>query len=345
MAKGVNIMVAWVCAAALCSSVCAQWREEGLVSLPLEQALRLGNSSFVAKLQWYDVSEHEASGRILPTHTIWGRLPGAPIEIGRHRSTMPGQPSCLGQMRVGDCKEPNCGLPIMVISRNIEARAEILFVTHSYRWKNGEPLTDDLVAARVYEFASDGPELRRELIKVIADPDSTELLWMYALRRLYRLEDNHWDRIESLLHPQIQKSPRRGENEPGPWNYGRLEYATGLLIGEITIGAPDYRPPSDTDLGFVYTKLADVFEEAPTDYMAEVAINRFTEETTRRVRFSAPDWAGIWQRIRRALENPEHPIHKLPKNSPQRESVNQALERLFGEPNMLDTRIRNQAQE
>ena len=190
------------------------------------------------------------------------------------------------------------------------------------------------MAARVYEFASNTPQLRGELMKIIADPGTTELLWPYAIRRLYRIGENHWERVSLLTDPVIQKAPR-----PEPDNYvGRLECATSLLIGEPLCSGPDWIPPTTAELSDFYSRLGEIFADATTDYMAEVTLRSLAEDATRRVCWGASGWGRILETVRTALDDPHHPVYRVPED--RRTSVNDSLERLFDRPNMLSEKAK-----
>lgn len=321
-------MIGLVLYAAPCHLACAQWDPAlrwGLSFKTPEEAVRMAESGFVGRLEWYDIGPSDASGRIVPTHAIWGDLPG-PIEIGRRRYLDVSVYEGRGSVREGG------SLPLLCMSRGQGGAVETLFIALSYRWKDGIPLTDDMMLIHDFELAPDTFQLRRGLVNAVADPESSELLWSYALRRLYRSEKDSLERCLLLLDPRIQRSPPPTDSLPG-FHGGRLGYATALLTGQVPKGLPGYAPPSADDLAAAYMVLVEVFEEAPTPYMARIALERFCDEPTRHTNLPAATWFESSSRIRAALQNPDHAVHKTTGET--RKAVNDTLEFLFGEADLL----------
>lgn len=312
---------------ALCPSAAAQWPPAvrcGLSTETPEEAVRVGDAAFVGKLQWYNVREKEGSGRVVPTHPIWGSYPTTSIEIGRFHQ------SDLSPYQTGGTIFEDSNGTFMFVMRGRGASSRILFMTPSYHWRNGRPLTFDMKLVREGEFSENTPALREKLIDAVVNPESSRLMWSYALRRLYRFEDDAWARFDFVLHPRIRSLPRM-EDWMHPYSAGRLEYALDLLFGKLDVRDPEYQPPSSEDLRSLYSRLNEAFPTAPTPYMASAALNMFLDETTRKANFSLTQWLLIVRDLRQAVDWSEHAIHK----TQAREAVNQSLEQLFGEPSLL----------
>ena len=178
----------------------------------IEDKIGGADCAFAGSLQWHDVRRpYEnimlASGRVFPSKAIWGELPKSPIDIGQKEFLVHGGSSMwtiwdgLGAVREG------IEIPLMFLSRGRGPDLEIIFVVGPDQTGTVAP-PEDLLAVQALDAMRDGPQLREELIEAVISPDSSELLWAYALRKLYQLEDDPDKRFDLVLHPRIQeKSP------------------------------------------------------------------------------------------------------------------------------------------
>jgi hypothetical protein len=306
----------------------------------IEECIRISDAAFVAVLEFSDLevlnrNEIEASARILTKEPVWGDVPFAEIPLMRRRffssgggsGEGPRQWDYLGLSRI---KEMNL-IPIVLVSRGRGTHAEILHVQFAERNDQKLPI-NELVLVRELESENDSSQLRERLIAIVIDPQNSELLWSYALRKIYRIEGDPSRRFDLVLHPQIQKLSPSTEALREPFRSGRLEYATELLTGQITARPEDYyRQPSSEELRTIYEKLLEVFETAPSLYMADAALKTFTQQQARKAEFSDLEWNQIRARIRAALDNPEHPIRKLPAE--RQEALQANIQRVLKEPN------------
>ena len=309
-------------------------------SRTVEDCIRISDAAFVAVLEFSDLeelnrNEIEASARILIKEPVWGDVPFVEMQLMRRRffssrfgsGTGPRQWDFLGLHRI---KEMNL-IPILLVSRGNGAEAEILHVQFAEQNDQKLPI-DELVLVRELESQNDSSQLRERLITAVIDPESSELLWSYALRKLYRLEDDLNRRMDLVLHPQIQELAPSTEALRDPFRSGRLEYATELLTGQITARPEDYyRQPSAAERRTVHEKMLEVFETAPSPSMAEATLKTFTQPPARKAEFSDQEWSRLRARIRAAVEKPEHPFRKIPAE--QRANSNEALDRVLREPN------------
>lgn len=319
----------------LCVSAFGQ--AQGTIPGTVEHGIRLSDSAFFGILEWYDLVSPfenimEASGRIHPTRPIWGDFPDDAVEIGWHRlcRRSRGGPPKIWDGLARD--EDGARIPLLVLSTGTGADREIVYVLGD----GFQPLPpkEDVLAVRSLESESDTPELREELIQVVLDPQASELLWKYALRRLYLLEDDPDRRFDLVLDPRIQSQGS------GP----RVAYAQGLLTGREAADYAKYRlverpggghyrfhGPIPEELPAIMLKLLAVFETTPSADMAHTALSSFLGNAAHKAGFTEVEWARIRARIRAALENPEHPLHSLPAE--RKEAANKTIQRVLREPN------------
>ncbi len=164
----------------------------------VEQAIRMGDAAFSGTFEWYDVkypNENgiEAWGRIYPRESIWGRFPAHPLYVGCQYFLR------FGGSRVGtvwDGVMPVRGgarIPVLLFSRGTASDLEILFVIAPVG-TTPTPTIQDLLIIQDFESHADADEFRERLIQTVFNPHSSEFLWKYALRRLYRELENGSDR-------------------------------------------------------------------------------------------------------------------------------------------------------
>ena len=298
----------------------------------IEDGIRQSDSAFFANVEWYAtnlLSENvlEASGRVYPTRLIWGRLPEMPIAIPRQQFFL--------HMRSGPNiwdesvrSEEGARVPIIAFSSGTGDDIKVIYVIGD--GIKPLPSSEDVLAVRVFDSRRDTRGLREELIQAVLNAQGSEVLWGYALRRLFLLEDDPDRRFDLLLDSRVQALA----------SVPRLHYARTLLTGSR---CPDYercelpednpahiRVPYDV-VRATLAKLLGIFETTPYADMAEIAVTSFIDNPAHKSEFTAQEWVEIRQRIRTALDNPEHPLHKLPAE--RQAHCTKVLERVTREPN------------
>lgn len=305
----------------------------------IEDAVQLADAAFTTVLVFANVEELSpneilVSALIRSNEPLWGTIPFDKIELE------PGKFPRLFLARSGKGPSPwdNVGflwskgvnqIPMAMLSRGQGEQVEILYV-EIIRGSDRASKTDILLIKDL-ESCPENAALRDRLIDVVVDPTSSELLWSFALRKLFRLEMDPTRRFDLVLQPKIQTAPMI-ESLREPFRRGRLEYAVELLTGQTHAKSEDYyRQLSPQELRVVYEKLLEVFESTSSPYMAEVALKAFSQQRARSAEFSNQEWSQIRARFQAALNNPEHPFHNLPF---ERDTVAQEeVEKLMREPN------------
>ena len=300
----------------------------------VEHAVLRADSAFAATLEFFDVDKTNAnildvSGRIRPTLAVWGQLPGGPIELGRASFLLhggsgggfgPWETVVLGQRKLGQ------QMPILVLTSDRDSGIEILYVVPPEGEKPPPP-GDHLMMIRQFESEADSQNLRERLAGVARAPESSELQWSYALRRLCRLEEDPERRFDHVLDPRLQRS----SSQPM-----RLSYAIALLTGVEYVDPTSPRKIPPDEMRTVLVKLLEALEAGESTDMAVLALGNFVNQPVGEYAvFTDQEWDDVRQRIRNVVDNPDHPIHKARDVS--RESANRVLDRLFGEPNLLST--------
>ena len=301
----------------------------------IEDSMGGADSAFAGILKWHEVRRPyeniiRASGTVFPSKVIWGELPKSPIDIGEKEFLVHGGSSMwtiwdgLGAVREG------IEIPLLFLSRGQGADLEIVCTVGADQ-TGTSPVPGDLLTVRALETKRDGPELREQLIAAVIRQESSEVLWTYALRKLYLLEEDPERQFDLVLDSRIQEKAPYAPSK-GDAGGGRLWYATRLLTRQIPVRAGDqFHQPTSEELRATYEKLLDVFEDTPSAYMGETVIDRFDEQPARKAEFSDQEWSRIRARIRAALDNPEHPFHKLPAE--RQATVQSNIERVMKEPN------------
>jgi hypothetical protein len=200
----------------------------------------------------------------------------------------------------------------MVISSKHKANHELLFITLSQRWKDGVPLTDDLLSVRKFELDGDGAKLRDGLIETVIDPDASQLLWSYALRRLYTLEDDPGRRFDLVLHPRLQKEAPAINWDRWANCSDRLSYAASLLSDWDGLTEPIERKLIRKQQLLASKKMLHAFENAPTPCMAATALEWCRCSPAANIDFAeGKDCGEFYTRLHAVLQNLNHPIHKV----------------------------------
>lgn len=303
----------------------------------VEEAVRLSDAGFLATVEFKDVetlnpNEAKASSRLVAERTLWGELPFTSMELRRRRFSL------VLTLNVDDppwgSLAPNVPSPrFLLLSSGSGADLEILHVIFAER-EDGRPPIEGLLVVRNMESEADSPELREDLIAAVIAPGSSELLSSYALRRLYSLEDDRNRRFDLVLHPRIQQSAPE-------W---RSRYALNLLTGREIADLENYRlielradliarqwGPSRDDVRFALEKLLELFENTRSADMASAAIGSFIGQPPVTAQFTEEERGQIRARIRKAVENPDHPIHKQPAE--RQPWIDRILKRVLREPN------------
>ena len=293
----------------------------------VDQALQRADGAFRGTLEFFDVEKKNqnmvmASGRIVPREEVWGELPALPIELGRQTFLIyGGSSSGFGPWSLGLTLDQGVrSVSLLVLYKQSEAVPEILHVVFPER-KGATLLAEDLLAIRQFESEPDGELLRNKLIDAVLAPKSGELLWSYALRKLYSLEDNTGRRFDLVLSERVQRS---GSSR-------RLWYAIRLLTGQIGVVTP--KASSREEIRSIIYKLLRTFETAPSSNMANVALGTFIDNPARIAQFTEAEWADIRVRVRAVCDDLHHPIHQLDDYG--RGKVNNILERLLSESDLL----------
>lgn len=308
-----------------------QWPEAK--SKVLENAIDVADGAFLGTMECYDVERpHEniivTSGRVVLESIVWGPHPGNHIELGRrtflaHGGSGPGWHSW--EMLAPSLMRGTRFFPIVILWSADGSLIEIEYVLHIDQ-DNRSDLSRDLLSVRDLEREHDGTHLRTKLIEVAIDPQSTKLVWSYALRRLAGLEADLPDQFDLGLDQRIQQTG----------SADRLTYARGLLTKQIVADPSTYRALTRDEARVVLEKLLSTFEHPSSPNMAAVALTAFIDQPTRTAQFTEPEWLGIQRRIQAAVRDSNHAIYRLSPG--KRADINKVLEELLGELPMPDAR-------
>lgn len=308
--------------------VLKQWPEVQLRTV--EEAIDLADAAYLVTVHFFDTKTDdsnsnlvETSVRIVAERALWGELPFQSLRPPRREFR-------VGPLTMGNNYNPWNLLGPTVPSRRLVLLSSgsgpdlrIVHVIFQARQDEEWPPIDDLLSVRELENKKDSAALREQLVEAAVDPNSSDLLWQYALRRLYLLEDDPNRRFDLIMNPRLLESD---------WKQMRLWYARTLLIGPGPSEADvRERRISRDELRVVFERLLQTFETTTSPDMAATALNSFSDGTAKAMEYTDQEWSQIRARIRAAVENPEHPFHKLPAD--RQATTQRDIDRVLREPN------------
>jgi hypothetical protein len=263
---------------------------------------------------------------VLPKRLLWGKLPPGRVPADLEYLILIKPTGGMLDGRFGAVSAGSYG----VFFWNDELK-ELRFALPSDS-KNPIPRTEVMrIRSLVSQAASD--DLRRTLVEIVLQPDASDLVWTYALRRLYLLKEKGADGFEQLLNQRIQAEAPAD----------RLEYAVALLVGKEIADPFDFLLYDDGDRyphgewgpgckakKRAFLRLLENLQSTPSPAMTEITLSLLADDSARDVQFSDEEWAEIRSRITAAVQNPEHGLHKLPVK--RKEAANLMLERFLHHP-------------
>lgn len=284
----------------------------------VEEAIRESDSAYYGDLEWYEVERPNpnllnASGRIHPVRPVWGSFPGESLNIGRNYFLVWGGSRVTTIWDVVPPNHEGRRIPIVLFSRGLGADREFLFVIGPGD-ANLVPPVHELLLVQSLESKKDSPQLRDELIQLVLNEGSSEVLWKYSLRRLYRLENDPIRRFELILGPPLQDMTF----------VPRLRYAGGLLTGLEIADPENYRRIQAVEGGGKYIvwvtrdearevllKLLRVIETTSNPQLIPIALSGFLGNAAHNGQFTDREWSEIRRRVNTALDKEDHPSHQL----------------------------------
>lgn len=304
------------------SPAAAAWPEP---EVNIERALERASGAFLGTLELYDVSHESenvimASGRVRAKESVWGALPVSPIELGRDTFMRAGSGRGIDQWMplVYELERGRRSQSVLVVYRSTDAETETLYVVLDQEDALARARAD-VLRIRELEAAPATEELREQLQQAAVGADNSDMLWSYALRKLYRITENHEDRFECIFSEPLR---RAGIAK-------RLQYAAELLLSNnfsqsvVRIGPDgvDGRKPARSvkwvvggpaDGRRLRSEFLEVFETASSQQVAYIALGAFLEQNpATRVEWTPDELAVIRGRIEATFSNPDHPIRDL----------------------------------
>ena len=276
------------------------------------------------------------SGRVVPLEAVWGERPSAPVELGRqafmHAGSGPGMDFWTPFVFLLDAGRRT--VPLLVLYAERDGETHILHVIVAGHGSASEERAD-LLQVRDFELQASGSELRNTLLNTVVSVDASELLWSYALRRLFRLAKSPDEAFDNVFNQRFQKAGIAR----------RLDYAAELLISNGFSRSVEIVPAADdgnqehrtlkwviggpTDGRIIRDRFLRAFERAPNARAAAAAVIGFTkEDQATHVTWTDEELSGIRRRVEMVWNDPKHPVHELDEQ--RAKWVNKSVKRVLG---------------
>lgn len=306
----------------------------------LEDALSDATGVFVGTMEFADVerrSENIITGsvKIISAETIWGRAISGPIELGHQRLILYGG-SGRGLdiwVSVAHLMARNMpSVPVLAVFREPEKQTGLLYLQFSEDKLCARERADFQAILRLRDEVP-SEDLRNELLGIANAPESTEILWSYALRRLFLLGDDLEHRVTNTFGPVLQKN-----GDARRIHYAlRLLVSNGLSSSVVQTPGGEHSEPQrkwlrggPCDGKALRWRLLDAFESAPNGTVAlATALALLGDDPASRVHWTEAEISQIQERIIGALNNPKRAGHGL--SEAQKRVIQKELERRTAE--------------
>lgn len=303
----------------------------------LEDAIPDASGAFVGTIEFSDVERRSpnviaGSARLVSAETIWGQPISGPIELGHQRLLLHGGSGRGLDSWVGiaHLMARNIqSVPILAVFRERDRQTGLLYLQFSEDKLCARERADFQEILRLRNEVR-GENLRNELLGIAVAPDSSEVLWSYALRQLFSLGDHLEGRISNTFGPDLQKT---GDAK-------RIHYALRLLVTNGFSSSVVQTPANEQskphrnwlrggpcDGRALRWRLLDAFEGAPNGAVAfATALTLLGDDPASHVRWADAEMSQIQKRIIGALNNPTRAGHGL--SAAQKRLIQKELERL-----------------